>query len=369
MKKFYTVVWIVFVFAFALSFATKTMAVDSEVKHMPQEAKNCFISKLGETALNEIISGEREPTAEEKQKSSSCFQNMFKENKKIAVKSNVKDCIKKNVGKDLEEIGELTDEQRVKIDSCFIDAKTGAIAFPAETKKCIVSVVGEARAEAIMKDGEPSEEEKLLIGPKCFGMKPPKDAGMDKVSPEQQSCIQGITGKKMAQPTEEQKKEIGQKCFGGEMRDKAKEKMNTMSSEDKTCFANVFGKSPEEMGGLTADQEKLIGEKCFSKSGPSNPTNDSAGSPVGGPNNSQSQPENQSGYQSETSPGGQSGPPSESQNTISAIPDNIAQLKEETRTCIATAVGLTVATLGNANYNDASVESAVATCKTANGEE
>lgn len=365
MKKFYAIITTVFVLGFIFLFVAKTNAVDNEVKHMPQEAKNCFVSKLGEAIFNEIITGQREPTAEEKQKAAACFQNMFKENKKIAVKGDVKACIKKNAGKNLEEIGELTDEQRTKINSCFVDAKTGAISFPNETRKCMISIVGETRANAIMENGEPTAEEKMAIGPKCFGVKPPKDAGMDKVSPEQQSCIQGITGKKMAQPTEEQKKEIGQKCFGGEMRDKAKEKMSTMNSEDKTCFTNVLGKSPEEMGRLTADQEKLIGEKCFSKSSSSGPANGPVSSSAGGPSNSQPQPENRP----ENQPGGQPGDQSGIQSRSNETPDSISRLKDATKTCIATSLGLTVATLGNADYNTAAVENAVATCKTANGEE
>ncbi|PIS07916.1 hypothetical protein COT78_01020 [Candidatus Berkelbacteria bacterium CG10_big_fil_rev_8_21_14_0_10_43_13] len=357
---------LLFLFAFSLFvLPISAKAIDDETEQIPEEAKTCFISKLGQTAFNDIITGQREPTTEEKQKGASCFQNMFKENKKIEVKDNIKACIKKNLGKDFEVIGEITEEQRAKIDSCFTDAKTGAIAFPNETKKCIASVVGEARSKEIMNNGEPTENEKMSIGPKCFGMKPPKDAGMDKVSPEQQSCIQNITGGKMVQPTEDQKKEIGQKCFGGEMRDKAKEKMGTMSDEDKTCFASVFGKSPDEMGRLTADQEKLIGEKCFSKSNSISPSNEQGSNQIQREEQLENRPEDQNRDQSESQnsdqPEGQSGP--------SEIPDSISQLKDATKACIATALGLTVETLQNADYSTAAAGNAVGACKTANGEE
>lgn len=368
------------------TFAPKAKTADVETKHLSNEVKQCFISKLGSTVFEEILSGQREASDNEKQKTVSCFEGVLKENKKIEVKDDVKTCIKKNLGEELSEIKNPTEEQLVKIDSCFKDAQKGAIAFPAETKKCVVSIAGVARAEKLMGGEAPTLDEKMKIGPKCFGMKPPKDAEMENMSDETKQCIQNVLGGLMSEPTEDQKREIGQRCFGGEMMDKAKSKMRQMNNEEKNCLQNLFGKSPEEMGPLTADQEKLAGERCFSQSQNQNQeqpsssgfsdsqkscihgilgrdisnmdeTSDEEKRKIGqcfgqlSPNNNQGQEQNPNQFQGQ-----------------SETPGGIASLKEETKSCIATKLGLTVATLNNANYNDPAVESVVATCKTANGE-
>lgn len=383
-----------YLFALSIIFILpgKLKAADNEMKHMPEAAKSCFVTQWGEAALNEIMSGERVPTDEEKAKGASCFQNMFKENKKIVVKGDVKACIKKNLGKDLDEIGELSDADRAKIESCFASAKVG-VAFPNETKRCIISVVGESRAKAIMESGEPTNEEKMAIGPKCFGAKPPKDANMENVPAEAKACIQNIIGKKIGPPTEAQRKQIDEKCFGGAERETAKQKMNGLSETEKACLENLFHKSMEAMGKLTADQERQAGATCFQKTSTEQLTREepqrrNSGltteqkacmsrilgadvDSIGELNSSQQQQVGEcfaTNTATSSSAGNNTG--GSNPNTGSnPMPDTMSSLKDVTKQCIAERLGLTVATLGNADFNDPNVNLIVGTCKTNNGEE
>lgn len=378
----------------------KTKAEDNK---LPESVKSCLTGKIGAAALEEIMSGTREPSDDEKEKGKACFSDLFQTKENVKVKQTVKACIKNAIGKEINEISEPTAEQAQKIEACFGGAKNGIFSFPAETKSCIVSLVGKTRADEIMSGKEPNDTEKNKIGPKCFGIKGgPGGQGGPKgdLPKEVQACIQSTLGKPLSQLgplNEQQRSQIDQKCFGGQEREKSKERMTQMSDTEKSCLQNLFGKPIDQMGPLTADQEKSAAQ-CFQNTSSNQTAEESVRRSSGFTDEQKSCLNNifgraiqdmeelnsdqqrqagqcfgQAGSQNNDNTAGagstESGNTETSQSNSTEVPGGISALKTETQQCIAERLGLTVGTLGNANYNDPNVESIVMTCKDLNNEE
>lgn len=378
-------------------------------EQLPGEVKSCLTATLGATATEEILSGSRQPSDEEKGKGKSCLGTLIKADKNAKISEDKKACIKRIAGKEITSETDVSEAVRAKIgQECFGDGeKEHAIAFPKETRRCIVSVLGTARAEQLFNGEEPTEAEKAAAGPKCFGggAGPGGAEGMKKLSAKDQQCIANLGIATNRPPSESEKKLIGQKCFGDEAREQGRTKLQNMTEADKSCLSEV-GIDPNQPGKPTADQEKALGE-CFGrKNTPESVTREEATRRTSDMNDTQracvrgklgrniediGQPNpeqeavirecrtgnpavidpNNGNPTPETSPSGNgnSGQSSAPPETPSVAPDSIGRLKTETQSCIAERLGLTVGTLGSANYNDPNVEQIVMTCKTNNGEQ
>ena len=278
---------------------------------LPPQVRACLQEKIGQTAFEEIFSGSRGPSADEKKKGESCFEGMIQQNKNIQVKSTVRECIQNIIGSSVDQVSAVSDDQRQQIETKCFGGRGGAIGFPDETKNCLRSVFGEARFNQILSGQMPTESEKMQAGPKCFGMTPPAGRGPADMPAEARSCVEGVLGKSMDEmtgpPSAEQQKLLEEKCFkgggpGGPGGPGDKRGGPDMTAEQRACFQRIFGKSPEEMSGpLTADQEKKMASECF----PQNQGGQQQGPPPGSGPGSRPPP----GADSGPPPGGQSGGP------------------------------------------------------------
>ncbi len=273
-----------FVTAFGLSIVLGLALGSAQAQEkLPTEIKNCLIEKLGESAFNEIISGSRAPTDEEKEKGAPCFEKkpLIKKKPTVNLPSTVRECIKQILGKYPEEITEEPSEElKAKIDSqCFASQEKhkgvpSVIKFPRETMECIKNLLGADKFERLLEGKyEPTYDEKAKIGPACFNMPPPpSEEEIKQLSTEERQCIERILGHPInsfagGPPTKEQMRRIGEECFGGrgpgegpgQGPEGQEAHMPNFPEEVMQCIEKGLGFPLSQIRGKpTAEQEKII---------------------------------------------------------------------------------------------------------------
>lgn len=244
----------------------------------PQLA-SCLKEKMGAETYDAIKSGTQKPTEDEGKIGEECFtkygtqlKTAPKQNVKPQFSATAKTCLKQKLGDDYEDqfknIKSDVEGKSLaeKAKSCFGD-KEGKGDIPPSVKQCIVKNVGQNEADKMFQGDKPSKDSdiyKKLDGAGCFkGFQSGGGKGkMEDIPPEKRQCIEGIMGNVNGEPTEEQKQLVGTKCFGGSKPGEGSHQ--ALPENVEKCLKAGLGdsfkdKSPDAM---SAEEKNKAGE-CF----------------------------------------------------------------------------------------------------------
>lgn len=247
-------------------------------KTLSPELENCLKEKMGESLFNQIKSGAKQPSSEEAKKGEVCFQKYGKElqnresgdkQRDMNFEATTDACLQKKLGsgyKDkLKQAKSREEGERImgQAKECFSGGEREKV--PPEVKQCIIKNAGEAEANKMFSGERPSSDSavyKKLEGAGCFKSFKHGSGKMADVPEDKRQCIEGVMGNMTEEPTEEQKKLVGEKCFGGGGPDG--QGRSQLPAAVESCLKEKMGNSFMEKSkeSFTEEERNSAGE-CF----------------------------------------------------------------------------------------------------------
>lgn len=163
--------------------AVKTSEASDKISEIEPDVKECLVSVLGQRVFEEISTGARQPTEDEKRKGNTCYaedeSKIVYQTKTQELSSDVESCIKLAVGDDrynLIKSGKSTPtlEERERSERCFgastnLLQKRPVYRISSDIENCIKDKIGGERFTDIsLGKDEPDNSEKKLTNA-CFG--------------------------------------------------------------------------------------------------------------------------------------------------------------------------------------------------------